>query len=118
MFLIFVRVFHIFSVNKQRMVVAHGVAVPKRRDVVELRKSRLSYALAKKLEKCGKVIVLARRPGVIKGKVNHYLVSFGACSRSREKRYPCKKKKGERPTSRPSGCTWNLCGYKPIGQSL
>ena len=98
MFLIFVRAFHIFSVNKQRMVVAHGVAVPMRRDVVELRmrKSRLSYALAKKLEKCGKVLVLARRPGVIKGKVNHYLVSCGACSRSREKRYPCKKKKGER----------------------
>ncbi len=65
MLLIFVRAFHIFSVNKQRMVVAHGVVVPKRRDVVfELRKVRLSYALAKKLEKCGKVLVLARRPGV------------------------------------------------------
>ena len=50
MFLIFVRAFYIFSVNKQRMVVAHGVAAPMRRDVlVKLRKSRLSYALAKKL---------------------------------------------------------------------
>ena len=51
MFLIFVRAFHIFSVNKQRMVAAHGVAVPMRRDViVKLRKSRLSYALAKSWE--------------------------------------------------------------------
>ena len=56
MFLIFVRAFHIFSVNKQRMAVAHGVVVPMRRDVlVELRKSRPSFVLAKKLEECGKV---------------------------------------------------------------
>ncbi len=42
---------YLFSVNKQRMVVAHGVVVPMRRDVlVELRKVRPSFVLAKSWE--------------------------------------------------------------------
>jgi hypothetical protein len=47
-------VLHIFSVNKQTMVVAHGVVVPMRRDVLP-QQGRPSFVLAKCWERSMRV---------------------------------------------------------------